>query len=572
MKCYTPLFSSNVSALSASGKVVQLGNYTLANLSATIKAQVFPTKPCPASTPLLSGGKCIGCPAGQHYDLKSRTCYKPKFASNVTQLLQSKRAVPVGNHTLGALNSSIVSSPYPSVPCPRAAPLFNGSACTFCPLNSYYLLNNLTCYYPKLISNVSALNATGKVLPFNGVTLQTVMARQKKLVLPVIVCPKLFPLFNGTGCVACPNGTYYLLSNDTCYVPKVVTNVSELAKLHTSVNVGAKTLKALNASISAAKYPVVVCPASHPLYNGTNCIVCKAGQYYNLGTLSCQNPNMVSNIVALKLTNNYLVTKAYNLSTLQADVNKVPYPVKACPSSAPLFNGTACIVCTNTIYDIFNKKCVACASGYYYNSTLHLCKPVPQYYPNLNNSNWIVNNTTGLKKLFNMTNQRKLLPGAKMCPASAPDFNIHTNTCNKCAAGLYWNYYNYTCMACPAGEQVDPNTRTCLKKLIGVYDTNLSSSNLLFNGISKAQYKAINTNLKLTYPGLKNCPVATPYFDGFKCIACKAPYPLFSMLHKTCAACPAGTTYHPGSYECLSTGGGLVASPPNLGKMYSSIF
>lgn len=71
---------------------------------------------------------------------------------------------------------------------------------------------------------------------------------------------------------------------------------------------------------------------------------------------------------------------------------------------------------------------------------------------------------------------------------------------------------------------------------------------------------------------MKTCPVATPYFDGFRCIACKAPYPLFSMLHKTCAACPSGTTYHPNSNDCLSTNGGLVASPPNLGKMYSSIF
>ena len=310
------MFSSNVSALSASGKVVQLGNYTLANLSATIKAQVFPTKPCPASTPLLSGGKCIGCPAGQHYDLKSRTCYKPKFASNVTQLLQSKRAVPVGNHTLGALNSSIVSSPYPSVPCPRAAPLFNGSACTFCPLNSYYLLNNLTCYYPKLISNVTALNATGKVLPFNGVTLQTVMARQKKLVLPVIACPKLFPLFNGTNCVACPNGTYYLLSNDRCYTPKNVSNVDYLLKNKNFINVGNSTLSSLNATITASKYPVHACSASTPVFNGTNCFACPRGSYYFLNNFTCYQPKNVSNVSALATGHRYISRPNHTLLTI----------------------------------------------------------------------------------------------------------------------------------------------------------------------------------------------------------------------------------------------------------------
>ena len=269
-------------------------------------------------------------------------------------------------------------------------------------------------------------------------------------------------------------------------MPQVVTNISELVLTHSYVNVGSKTIKALNTTITSSKYPYIVCPGSAPLFNGSQCIACKKGQYYNLGTLKCQNPNIVSNIVALKLTNNYLVTTNYNLSNLQTSINKVPYPSKACPSSAPLFNGTTCIACTNKIYDIFNKKCVACASGYYYNTTLHMCSLSPQYYPNLNNSLWIVNNTTGLKQLLNMTQQRKLLKGATICPTSTPDFNINTNTCLKCPTGEYWNYFNYTCMACPAGLQVDPNTRTCSKKLIGVYQTNLTAKNLLFNGLPKA--------------------------------------------------------------------------------------
>ena len=561
-----------MSALNSSGRTVQVGNFTLKILSAQAAAQPFPTKPCPAMTPLLSGGKCIGCPSPQYYDLQTGQCYSAKFASNITELALSRKALPYANHTLASLNKSITTSPYPSVPCPRAAPLFNGSACTFCPPGTYYLLSNLTCYFPRPVSNVSALAATRKVLSFKGVTLATVAASNRKSVLPLFQCPALFPLFNGTQCVACPNGTYYLLSNFSCYVPKQVTNVTELASTHTFVNVGTKTLSALNASISSSTFPYIVCPSNAPLFNGSRCIGCKPGQYYNLGFLKCQNPNIVSNILALKLTNNYLVTSKYNMTTLQADINKVPYPAKACPSSTPLFNGTACIVCTNTIYDIFNKKCVACASGYYYNSTQHLCVPTPKYYPNLNSTLWIVNNSTGLKQLINMTNQRKLLNGAKMCPITAPDFNLHTNTCQKCPAGQYWNYFNYTCMACPPGLSVDPNTRTCLKKLIGVYETNLTASNLLFNGLPKAEYQYIQTTNKLTYPGIKKCPQPTPYFDGYKCISCKAPFPLFSMLHKTCASCPVGTVYHPKSFDCLTIAGALVNSPPNLGKMYSSIF
>ena len=178
-----PQVVTNVSALNAP-KVIQIGNHTLANLTATIKAQVFPTKPCPSATPLLSQGKCIGCPVSQYYDLQTRTCYKPKFASNVTELLKSGRALPIGNNTLASLNKSIVTSPYPSIPCPRYAPLYNGSACTLCPKGTYYLLN-LTCYTPQLISNVSAINATKKVLNYKGITLKTVAAKYKKIVLPV---------------------------------------------------------------------------------------------------------------------------------------------------------------------------------------------------------------------------------------------------------------------------------------------------------------------------------------------------------------------------------------------------
>ena len=194
----------------------------------------------------------------------------------------------------------------------------------------------------------------------------------------------------------------------------------------------------MNASITAIekKYPVIICPAVAPLYNGTNCLACLPGQYYNLGTLNCQNPNLISNIVALKLNGNFLIVTNYNISTLEAAVAKVPYPTKACPSSAPLFNGSTCIACSGgLIYDLYSKKCVSCASSYYYNSTNKICQPTPQFYPNLNSPNWIVNNSTALKQLITMTNQRKAMKSSQMCPNSAPNYDLNTNTCGNCPTG-----------------------------------------------------------------------------------------------------------------------------------------
>ena len=98
VSCYSPVFSSNVGALTTSGNIVQIGGFTLGSLQSKISAQPFPTKPCPASTPFLSKGKCIGCPTGHFYNLQARRCYKPKPATNISFLVSSGKFVPVGNH------------------------------------------------------------------------------------------------------------------------------------------------------------------------------------------------------------------------------------------------------------------------------------------------------------------------------------------------------------------------------------------------------------------------------------------------------------------------------------------
>ena len=355
LKCYTPVYSSNVAALTSSGTVVQVGGFNLNSLSASIAAQPFPTKPCPAATPFLSGGKCIGCPSGQYYDLKARSCYKPTFASNLTQLKVSHVAFPVGNHTLSALNKTITASPYPTVPCPRAAPIFNGSACTFCPPGTYYLLSNLSCFAPLLVSNVSALTATHKVLPYKGASLLTLAASISNITLPKVECNQFFPLFNGTNCVACPNGTYYLLNNKTCYVPQVVSNVVVLNSTKRVLNIGNATLTNLAANITASPFPVVMCPPSHPLFNGTACDVCPNGTYYLIKNSSCYTPGFASNISFLIRSKSYVNIGNFTLTNLNSTISASVYPVKSCPSSTPIFNGTNCQACPKGTYYLLNN-------------------------------------------------------------------------------------------------------------------------------------------------------------------------------------------------------------------------
>ena len=521
---------------------------------------------------MLSQGNCTGCPSGLYYDLETSSCYRPKLASNTTELFLSGRAVSVGNHTLKNLNVSIVNDPYPVVICPRSAPIFNGTGCVYCPKGTYYLMNNYTCYTPHPITNITALKASKFVLPYKGVTLTTLEAALVKIPVPVYNCPGSFPLYNGTNCVVCPLGTYYLLNNNTCYVPQVVTNVTELKTTGRYVNVGNHTLFNIAAKIAASKFPVIHCPSSDPVYNGSGCVRCLPSQFYNLGNLSCQNPTIITNTVALKLLNKYLVSPNYNMTTIEVANSKVPFPFKECPSTAPLFNGTSCIVCKNKLYDLVNKVCASCASGYYYLDKINICVPVPKYYPNLNNTNWIVDNSSGLSQLIAMRNQRKLLNGSIMCPNSAPDFNIKINSCGKCPTGQFWNYQSLTCVSCTNGSSFNAVNRTCSKPLVGRYQTDLAAPNLLFNGYPKAQYQYIQTQNALNYPVITNCPAATPYFDGFNCIGCSAPFPLFSMKHKACASCPVGSTYHPTIYTCVYPTGQLPTSAPNIGKMYSSIF
>ena len=102
---------------------------------------------------------------------------------------------------------------------------------------------------------MSELNKTGKYVEIGNFTLKALNASINKIKLPVKACPSSTPVFNGSNCSSCPNGTYYVLKNFTCYTALNVSNILELNKTGKYVEIGNFTLKVLNASISSSKAP-----------------------------------------------------------------------------------------------------------------------------------------------------------------------------------------------------------------------------------------------------------------------------------------------------------------------------
>jgi hypothetical protein len=155
----------------------------------------------------------------------------------------------------------------------------------------------------------------------------------------------------------------------------------------------------------------------------------------------------------------------------------------------PLFNGTNCIACKHNLYNIESSQCSTCAADYFYDSKTHKCLKKPEYYPNLNNNQWIVSSDAGLKKAIQLTKDRSAIPGSAICPEDKPHFNINSKTCEGCVKDTFWNYETSACMACAVGEEVDHNTRKCGKRIVGVHQTSLNSPKLLFDGLPKAQFQ-----------------------------------------------------------------------------------
>lgn len=204
-------------------------------------------------------------------------------------LSSSNRVVQANNYTLTALNASITAQPFPTKPCPSATPFLSGGHCVGCPSGQYYDLQTGVCYKPRKVSNVAFLNSTHNYINVGNATLTTINSSIVSSVYPVNACPTSAPVYNGTGCFACPNGTYYMLNNFTCYTPKNVSNVTAL-KASKILVINNATISNLAATINASAMPVQECPATAPLFNGTHCLACPINNYYLLYNGTCYVP------------------------------------------------------------------------------------------------------------------------------------------------------------------------------------------------------------------------------------------------------------------------------------------
>jgi hypothetical protein len=242
---------------------------------------------------------------------------------------------------------------------------------------------------------------------------------------------------------------------------------------------------------------------------------CPIGTYYNLKASNCFTPTLVSNIDALSKSQSYVEEGNSTLANLSLAINKTILPTNVCNATTPLFDGTKCISCSQSLYNLQTLSCFNCAIDQYYNATQLKCLSKPHYYPNLTNYNWTVDNTSGIDRVISFTEARASLDSPVPCPAGSEFFNNKTLNCQSCPPNTFFNYDQWSCISCSTGQQLDINTHKCNAMTVGISQTNLNSANLLYGGLPINQYNDYYGSNVTTYPKIKDCPSDIPYFDGF---------------------------------------------------------
>lgn len=254
-------------------------------------------------------------------------------------------------------------NPAPINPCSSAAPVYNGTHCSPCPPGTYYIYTIAGCYRPNIISNVAALANSNNILVINNVTVSTIAVQNEALTTagyPVVSCPPNFPLYDPhqAQCVMCKPGTYYLLTNLTCYVPHLFSNLSALFVAPNTLSIGQYTIVTLFAHRISYKYPISHCPGSAPMYNGSQCLACPPPSYYLYLNRTCYTPYSCTNTNQLSTLGTYIDIGSYTLAAIQAAIANNPYPCTPCPAATPLFNGANCMACPpGTYYILQNNTC-----------------------------------------------------------------------------------------------------------------------------------------------------------------------------------------------------------------------
>lgn len=432
LQCQKGKSVTNIEALNKTGKVLELGTFTLASLDASTKATISsgtPTVSCAAESPLFNGTACISCPLNEYYNLQELNCYKPKLVSNVNALAASKRYAEVDANTLDNLNKNINSSTLPTMKCPVDKPLFDGQHCVFCPNGTYYNLGNNTCYTPQLVTNTKAL-ANSSFIESGRNTLANIEQAIKVNPMPTTPCPDDKPLFNGSVCIGCPKGEFYNLQTLVCVKETQVSNVDGLNKTGKVIQRGEYTLVNLKAKIAAMTVPTKPCPAETPLFNGTICQACPVDEYYSLEMTSCFKPVHHSNISAINETHRVLERDNYTLQHLKDNILKDNLPTKDCPTATPMLSSNLCIACAAPkYYDIKTRSCYQPLLR----TNVEALKKDARYIE-------IGNHTL---KALNDTLNNSTLPTVP-CPASAPIYD--GAACHHCNDGEFFLLSNLTCI------------------------------------------------------------------------------------------------------------------------------
>ena len=338
---------------------------------------------------------------------------------------------------------------------------------------------------------------------------------------------------------------------------------------------GSATVPSVASSYAVAPFQNgQTCPLATPYLSPTNvCMACPGG-YYSVGNKSCVTcayfntvtqtcvPPAAPPVVPVKpkvpvapvapaapkqfITNTanpigLLLPPNMTLATFQSQLPAGPNVVP-CPSATPYFSGTTCIACgPGQLFDTSISTCLTCPSNTVYSNTTFQCMNI-QYYTNItSNLKWISVNKN-FTQLQTIMNANAALPYAQPCPLSTPFYN--GSQCIACPATTpYFSFDTNSCQKCGALTSFSAALHSCV--IIQQRQTSLSSPNLVLGGIPFNEWRYFYVNNQTVNPQLANCPTAKPYYDGTTCISCVAPTPYFSLTHRVCINCAAGTTYNP---------------------------
>ena len=206
-------------------------------------------------------------------------------------------------------------------------------------------------------------------------------------------CPPKNPFWNGT-CISCKNGKWWSVKDSVCkscpvgqaFDPNTRSCVAPSGKPSLTVLEGTQWVTApgnfTNVLKERAKLAengtqkLMHCSADSPYFDGFQCINCDA--QFDLTALKCTQAPTGSayddNLHAFlpQETNKETNTKAQNILSAKPLINST---VPDCNTTAPFFDGIACILCPEPfpLFDVVAKQCTACNAEEAYNSISLKC-------------------------------------------------------------------------------------------------------------------------------------------------------------------------------------------------------